>query len=136
VKLAALAAGAALLAGCGVVHPGAAAVVGSDTIPDHRVDDVAVAVCSANLASARASNAALPTLPTRGAQSRPAVRGDDGAVRPPEDSRAEPPLPIGDQARGFPFREPGDVEDVLPALPAEANPVIARHRLPGPRARR
>lgn len=68
VKLAALAAGAALLAGCGVVHPGAAAVVGADTIPDHRVDDVAVAVCSANLASARASNATLPTLPTRGAR--------------------------------------------------------------------
>lgn len=68
VKLAALAAGAALLAGCGVVHPGAAAVVGSDEISTKQVDDVAVAVCSANLATARASNATLPTLPTRGAR--------------------------------------------------------------------
>ncbi|HLN78576.1 MAG TPA: hypothetical protein VK204_16140 [Nocardioidaceae bacterium] len=67
VKLAALAAGVALLAGCGV-HPGAAAVVGSDEISTSEVDDVAVAVCSANLASARASNATLPTLPTRGAR--------------------------------------------------------------------
>jgi hypothetical protein len=57
----------ALLAGCGV-HPGAAAVVGSDEISTSEVDDVAVAVCSANLASARASNATLPTLPTRGAR--------------------------------------------------------------------
>jgi hypothetical protein len=57
----------ALLAGSGV-HPGAAAVVGSDEISTSEVDDVAVAVCSANLASARASNATLPTLPTRGAR--------------------------------------------------------------------
>ena len=41
-----------MLAGCGV-HPGAAAVVGSDEISTSEVDDVAVAVCSANLASAR-----------------------------------------------------------------------------------
>lgn len=66
-KLAALAAGVALLAGCGV-HPGAAAVVGSEEISTNELDDVAVAVCSANLASAKASNAQAPTLPTRGAR--------------------------------------------------------------------
>jgi len=68
VKLAALAAGAmAVLAGCGL-HPGAAAVVGSQTISHDEVDDVARAVCSANLATAKASNQPPPTLPTRGAR--------------------------------------------------------------------
>lgn len=67
-KLAALAAGAAtVLAGCGL-HPGAAIVVGSTTISHDEVDDVALAVCSANLATARASNQPLPTLPSRGAR--------------------------------------------------------------------
>lgn len=56
-----------MLAGCGV-HPGAAAVVGSETISEERVDDVAVAVCSANLASAQASGQPAPTLPSRGAR--------------------------------------------------------------------
>lgn len=67
-KLAVLAAVAATtLAGCGL-SPGTAATVGSTTITHDRVDDVAVAVCSANLASARASNQPLPTLATRGAR--------------------------------------------------------------------
>lgn len=67
-KLAALAAGAAtVLAGCGL-HPGAAAVVESTTISHDEVDDVALAVCSANLATARASNQPLPTLPSRAAR--------------------------------------------------------------------
>lgn len=67
VKLAALAAGMALLAGCGT-HPGAAAVVGSDTISQEEVDDVAQAVCAANLATAKAQNQPLPRLATRGAR--------------------------------------------------------------------
>lgn len=68
VKLAALAAGAAMaLAGCGV-HPGAAAVVGSETISHDRVDDIAVAVCRANVASAEASRQQGPPLPSRGAR--------------------------------------------------------------------
>lgn len=67
VKLAALAAGMTLMAGCGI-HPGAAAVVGSDTISQDEVDDVAQAVCAANLATAKAQNQPLPRLATRGAR--------------------------------------------------------------------
>lgn len=44
--LASLVAAAALLSGCGA-HPGAAAVVGSDSITEARVDDVASALCAA-----------------------------------------------------------------------------------------
>jgi hypothetical protein len=55
------------LAGCGV-SPGTAAVVESTTISHDRVDDVALAVCSANLAGARASGQPVPTLATRGAR--------------------------------------------------------------------
>lgn len=64
-KLAVLAAGAAtVLAGCGL-HPGAAAVVGSETITHEQVDDVAVAVCSANVASAEAAGQPLPPVTNR-----------------------------------------------------------------------
>ncbi|HEX6874391.1 MAG TPA: hypothetical protein VF165_01920 [Nocardioidaceae bacterium] len=68
VKLAAVAAGAmTMLAGCGF-HPGAAAVVGSQTITREEVDDVAQAFCSAQLASAKAANQPAPTVPTRAAR--------------------------------------------------------------------
>jgi hypothetical protein len=53
--------------GCGV-NPGAAAVVGPETITHDEVDDIALAVCSANLATARVSNQPLPTLASRGAR--------------------------------------------------------------------
>lgn len=67
-RLAAVAAVAATaLAGCGLT-PGTAAVVESSTISHDRVDDVAVAVCSANLASAEASGQPAPSLATRGAR--------------------------------------------------------------------
>lgn len=67
VKLAALAAGAmTVLAGCGL-HPGAAFVVGSETSSHEEVDDVALAVCSANLASAQL-NGQASNLPTRRAR--------------------------------------------------------------------
>ena len=67
-RLAAVAAVAATaLAGCGLT-PGAAAVVESSRISHDRVDDVAVAVCSANLASAQASGQPAPSLATRGAR--------------------------------------------------------------------
>jgi len=67
-KLAALAAAAATtLAGCGLT-PGTAAVVESTTITHEQVDDVALAVCSANLASAEAGGQPAPTLATRGAR--------------------------------------------------------------------
>lgn len=66
--MAALAAGAVtVLAGCGL-HPGAAAVVGSETIPHDTVDQVAAAVCSANVATSRVSNQPPPTLANRGAR--------------------------------------------------------------------
>lgn len=70
VKVSVIAATAALLAGC-AQHPGAAAVVGDETITDARVDDVAAAICSANagasasgqpLASRGARQAALQVL--------------------------------------------------------------------------
>lgn len=68
VKLAAVAAGAmTMLAGC-VFHPGAAAVVGSQTISRQEVDDVAKAFCSAQIATAQASNQEAPTVPTRAAR--------------------------------------------------------------------
>jgi hypothetical protein len=67
-KLAAVAAGAAVaLGGCGL-HPGAAAVVGSETISHEQVDDVAAAVCTANVATSRASNQPPPQLANRGAR--------------------------------------------------------------------
>jgi hypothetical protein len=68
VKLATVAAGAALvLAGCGV-HPGTAAVVGSETITHDEVDDIATAVCRANVAGAEAAGQQASPLPSRGAR--------------------------------------------------------------------
>lgn len=68
VKLAALAAGVTtVLAGCGL-HPGAAAVVESQTISHDRVDEIATAVCTANVATSRMSNQPPATLPMRGAR--------------------------------------------------------------------
>lgn len=62
-KISGIAAAAALvLSGCGVVHPGAAAVAGSDTITDSQVDDVALALCSANTANGGQA------VPSRGAR--------------------------------------------------------------------
>ena len=67
-KLAALAAGAtAVLGGCSL-NPGAAAVVGSETIAHERVDEVAAAVCTANVTTSRASNQPPPTLANSGAR--------------------------------------------------------------------
>lgn len=67
IKAVAAAAATAVLAGCGV-HPGAAAVVGSQTISADRVDEVAQALCTANLRAAEANGQPPPTLPTRGAR--------------------------------------------------------------------
>lgn len=67
VRLAALAAGMTMLAACGV-HPGSAAVVGSDSISPQQVDDVAQAVCAANVAQAKLSNQPPQALGTRGAR--------------------------------------------------------------------
>ncbi|MGZ4470566.1 MAG: hypothetical protein ACXVXM_01240 [Nocardioidaceae bacterium] len=65
-RFAALAAAAALvLSGCGSVHPGSAAVVGARTIPDSRVDQVALALCSANASSGQTGQ---QSLPSRGAR--------------------------------------------------------------------
>lgn len=64
-RLAAVAAASAtVLAGCGLT-PGAAAVVESTTISHEQVDDIALAVCSAKVASAKAANQPIPPLPTR-----------------------------------------------------------------------
>jgi len=57
-KVSVLAATAALLTGCGL-HPGAAAVVGDQTIPADKVDAVATAFCSTS----------TPGSPSRGARS-------------------------------------------------------------------
>lgn len=56
------------LSGCAGLNPGAAAVVGSETISRDQVDDVALALCSANIASAKVSNQPAPTLASRGAR--------------------------------------------------------------------
>jgi len=62
------AAGAMALTGCGSVHPGAAAVVGHDTITEGQVDALAQGLCSANgasgqqLASREARQGALQVL--------------------------------------------------------------------------
>lgn len=56
-----------MLAGCGL-HPGAAAVVGSQTISHEKVDDIALAVCRANVAGAEASGQPASPLPSRGAR--------------------------------------------------------------------
>jgi hypothetical protein len=56
-----------VLAGCGL-HPGAAAVVETETISHDEVDDVALAVCSANLASSQLTGQAAQALPSRGAR--------------------------------------------------------------------
>lgn len=68
-KLAVLAAVATtVMSGCAGMTPGAAAVVGPETITHEQVDDVALAVCSANIASAKLSGQPAPTLATRGAR--------------------------------------------------------------------
>lgn len=54
--------------GCAALHPGTAAVVGGDTIDHSTVDDVALALCAANLAGAAAAGEQAPALPTRGAR--------------------------------------------------------------------
>lgn len=54
-------AGVLALTGCGAVHPGAAAVVGQDTITEGQVDALAQGLCSANSAGGQ-------TLPTREAR--------------------------------------------------------------------
>lgn len=68
VRLTALAvASATVLAGCGT-SPGSAATVGSQTISRDEIDDVARAVCSANMVTSQASGQAPPALPSRGAR--------------------------------------------------------------------
>lgn len=67
VKLAALAAGMTLLAGCGI-HPGSAVVVGSTSISHETVDDVADAMCESQLAQARAQGQQPQALGMRGAR--------------------------------------------------------------------
>lgn len=56
------------LAGCASLHPGAAAVVDSSTISHSEVDDVTMALCSANIAGAEAQGEPAPKLATRGAR--------------------------------------------------------------------
>jgi len=65
-RLSALAAAVMVVSGCGSVHPGSAAVVGSQSISHAEVDDVAAALCSANLESAKAQGQAAQALPSRG----------------------------------------------------------------------
>lgn len=68
-RLAVLAAVATtVLGGCAGLHPGAAAVVGSETITHQQVDEVARAVCSANIASGRMSGQPAAPLHSRGAR--------------------------------------------------------------------
>ncbi len=59
---------ALLLGGCGDVHPGVAAVAGTDRISHERVDQLAEALCSANTAAQLAAGNAKPDLPTVGAR--------------------------------------------------------------------
>ena len=69
VKLAVLAAVATtVMSGCAGMYPGAAAVAGSETITHDEVDDLARAVCSANIASAQLSGQPAPTLASRAAR--------------------------------------------------------------------
>ncbi len=69
VRLSALAATAVLaLSGCAGLHPGAAAVVGSETITNDEVDDLAEILCSVNITSAQAQGQPPPELPSRGAR--------------------------------------------------------------------
>ena len=56
------------LTGCASLHPGAAAVVDSSTITHGEVDDVTMALCSANIAGAEAEGKPAPKLATRGAR--------------------------------------------------------------------
>lgn len=58
---------AATLAGCGA-YPGAGAVVGDTTVSQERIDDAAVALCSANITGAQAQGQPAPVLPLRGAR--------------------------------------------------------------------
>lgn len=68
VRVAALGAVAVMaLAGCGLT-PGAAAVVGDDTITTEEVDDAAQALCAANIAGAEARGQTAPALASRGAR--------------------------------------------------------------------
>ena len=64
--LSALAAAAVVvLTGCGALHPGVAADVGSVTIPRDEVDDIANVLCSAKLSGAEAQGETASELATR-----------------------------------------------------------------------
>jgi hypothetical protein len=68
VRVAALGAAAVMaLAGCGLT-PGAAAVVGDETITTAELDDAAQALCAANIAGAEARGQSSPVLASRGAR--------------------------------------------------------------------
>ena len=54
--------------GCGSVAPGTAIEVEDTRITHERVDEVASALCAANLAGAEARGEAPPTIPARGAR--------------------------------------------------------------------
>lgn len=56
------------LAGCGTLHPGAAAVVGSGTISHDAVNAVAEALCAANTSSAKASGRPPQDVASKGAR--------------------------------------------------------------------
>lgn len=56
------------LAGCGALHPGAAAVVGAGTISHESVSDVAQALCAANVSSAKASGRPPQDVASKGAR--------------------------------------------------------------------
>jgi hypothetical protein len=56
------------LAGCGALHPGAAAVVGSGTISHEAVADVAEALCAANASSAKAAGRPVQAVASKGAR--------------------------------------------------------------------
>lgn len=69
VRLSVMAAAAMVaLSGCASLHPGAAAVVDSSTISHGEVDDVTMALCSANITGAEAQGQPAPDLATRGAR--------------------------------------------------------------------
>jgi hypothetical protein len=56
-----------LLAGCGT-HPGAAVVVGDQTISNQKVNDAAAALCASTISSAEAQGQPRPELAARGAR--------------------------------------------------------------------
>jgi len=100
-RLAVLGLAALLLAGCGPVHPGAAAVVEGTRIPMSDVDDVADVYCTASLSGQSGSAAGIDSAALRRQSVADLVAGEvaDQIAKDRDYQVTVPTLPAADRAQ-------------------------------------